>query len=94
MNQQTKYLMNRIEFDSIRWKLTKNLHPIGKPRVITYVLSMLFSDRNDAGSLATPGWQPRLTVDQSDGVHGRVRAARAWSRARRRRPLFCFGGAG
>ena len=57
--------MNRIEFDPIWWTLT-NLHPIGKPRIITYVLPMLFSDRNNAGSLATPGRQARLIVDKSD----------------------------
>ena len=46
--------MNRIEFDSIWWKLT-NFHTVGKPHIIPYVFSTFFSDRNNAGSLATPG---------------------------------------
>ena len=47
-----------------------------------YVLSMFFSDRNNAASHATPGCQLRLTVYEIDGVHGRVRAAA--------KSFFCF----
>ena len=39
------------------------------------IVNVFFSDRNNAAFHATPGCQPRLIVDESDGVHGRVRAA-------------------
>ena len=64
--------MNRTEFDSIWWKFT-NLRPIGKPR-ITYVLSMFSFPIGITQHITQPPADNTI-VDESDGVHGRVRAA-------------------
>ena len=63
--------MNRIEFDSIWWKHT-NLCPIGKPR-ITYCQRFFF--RSEQRSISRNTRQTTTIVDDSDGVHGRVRVA-------------------
>ena len=66
--------MNRLEFDSIWWKHKHEFFaPIGKPRV-TYC-QCFFSDRNDAASHASNTRLTTTIVDESHGVHGRVRAA-------------------
>ena len=64
--------MNRTEFDSI-WSKFTNLRPIGKPR-ITYVLSMFSFPIGITQHITQPPADNTI-VDESDGVHGRVRAA-------------------
>ena len=64
-----------------------------------YILSMLFSDRNNAGYIPNPGRKPPLIVDKSDGVQDRVRAAAALcfisaAPARKLLLLASFGWAG
>ena len=79
--------MNRIEFDSIWWKHT-NLRPIEKLRTRYYVLSTVFFPI---------GITQQHITQHPVGNHTeecRWERRRAWSRARRRKPLFCFGGEG
>ena len=99
-NRNNEYLLNRVEFDSIGWKLT-NLHPVGKPPIITHstYYQCFFSDRNNAGYIPNPGRKPPLIVDKSDGVQDRVRAAAALcfisaAPARKLLLLASFGWAG
>ena len=72
--ESKRFIFFWIELNSIRFggNVHKSLRRIGKPR-ITYC--QCYPDRNNAASHATPGWQPPSSIDECDGVHGRVRAA-------------------
>ena len=65
-----------LKFDSIWSKHTPgtNLRPIGKPRITYCQCFFCFSDR-DKRSISRNTRLTTTIVDESDGVHGRVRAA-------------------